>query len=183
MNQKSLIAVLGVVVVILIGTTVYFATINKVSQSIAPVPKVVQQPTPAPVPVVQPTPEISKSAFDKTELQNTVFSAVNNEMKVRYEKRKDPGYLKWGNKVDITSVESSLKAAKGKWYDTSNGDWGWIAFQQDDGNWKILLSFDGFNCKELESVPSQYNDFFREMIYPIYSSDKGIVNSKNKYCY
>jgi len=43
MNQKSLIAILVVVVVVLIGTTVYFATINKVSQPVTPAPKVVQQ--------------------------------------------------------------------------------------------------------------------------------------------
>lgn len=34
MNQKSLIAVLGVVIVVLIGTTVYFATINNTSQPV-----------------------------------------------------------------------------------------------------------------------------------------------------
>ena len=53
MNQKSVIAVLGVVVIILIGTTVYFATINKASQPTEPAPKVVQQPTPTPAPAVQ----------------------------------------------------------------------------------------------------------------------------------
>ena len=40
MNQKSLIAVLGIVVVILLGTTVYFATINKASQSIVTMPAI-----------------------------------------------------------------------------------------------------------------------------------------------
>ncbi|MFA4830896.1 MAG: hypothetical protein WC618_01820 [Patescibacteria group bacterium] len=44
MNQKSLIAILGVVIVVSIGTTVYFATINRASQPIAPNPKVAQQP-------------------------------------------------------------------------------------------------------------------------------------------
>jgi hypothetical protein len=48
MNRKSIIAVLGLVVVILSGTTVYFATINKSSQSVAPAPKVVQQPVSTP---------------------------------------------------------------------------------------------------------------------------------------
>lgn len=51
MNQKSIIAVLGVAVVVLIGTTVYFATINKVNQPVVPAPKVVQQPVPTPTPV------------------------------------------------------------------------------------------------------------------------------------
>ena len=53
MNQKSIIAVLGVVVVILIGTTVYFVTTNKTSQPVESAPKVVQQPTPAPAPAAQ----------------------------------------------------------------------------------------------------------------------------------
>jgi hypothetical protein len=44
MNQKSIIAVLGVVVIILIGTIVYFATLNKASQPVAPAPKVAQKP-------------------------------------------------------------------------------------------------------------------------------------------
>lgn len=62
MNQKSIIAILGVVVVILIGTTVYFATTSKESQPVAPAPKLVQQPvsTPAtqqPTQQVTPTPQ------------------------------------------------------------------------------------------------------------------------------
>jgi hypothetical protein len=44
MNQKSIIAVLGIVVVIIIGATVYFVSINNVSQPVVPAPKVVQQP-------------------------------------------------------------------------------------------------------------------------------------------
>lgn len=53
MNQKSIIAILGVVIVILIGITVYFATINKASQPAAPAPKVAQQSAPTPA---QPAP-------------------------------------------------------------------------------------------------------------------------------
>ena len=58
MNQKAVIAILGVVVVILLGTTVYFATISNVSQPVAPGPKVAQQPAPTTTKqqsVVQPT--------------------------------------------------------------------------------------------------------------------------------
>jgi len=43
MNQKSIIVILGVVIIILISTTVYFATINKASQLVAPAANVVQQ--------------------------------------------------------------------------------------------------------------------------------------------
>jgi len=48
MNQKNLVAILGVAVVILLGTTIYFATISNVSQP-APAPVVKQPTTPAPV--------------------------------------------------------------------------------------------------------------------------------------
>lgn len=53
MNQKSIIAVLGVVVVILIGTTIYFATINNASQPVVPATKVAQQPVQPATPAVQ----------------------------------------------------------------------------------------------------------------------------------
>ena len=67
MNQKSLIAVLGVIVVILIGTTVYFASINKANQPVSPDPKVVQQPAPTPA-VQQPAQQVPSSdiATNKT---------------------------------------------------------------------------------------------------------------------
>lgn len=48
MNQKTIIAILGTVVIVLLGTTVYFATLNKSNESIASAPKVVQQPAPTP---------------------------------------------------------------------------------------------------------------------------------------
>lgn len=44
MNQKNLVAILGVAVVILLGTTIYFATINKTGQPVTLVQKVAQQP-------------------------------------------------------------------------------------------------------------------------------------------
>lgn len=53
MNQKSLIAIFGIVVIVLIGTITYFLTINKASQSTEPALDVVQQPV-QPV-VTQPT--------------------------------------------------------------------------------------------------------------------------------
>ncbi|MDO8676349.1 MAG: hypothetical protein Q7K16_01720 [Candidatus Azambacteria bacterium] len=49
MNQKTIFAILGVVVIILIGTTVYLAMTKNVSQPVAPTSNVAQQPTPTPV--------------------------------------------------------------------------------------------------------------------------------------
>ena len=182
MNQKSIIAVLGVVVVILIGTTVYFATINKPTETVAPAPKVTQQPA-QPIPTQQqatsnPAPENVKPVFDKKVLQDTVFSAVDSALKARYQSTKDPGYAHWDKKVDITAVDASLGAAKGKWW--QKDAWDWIAWLQDDGSWKVLVSFDGFNCKELENVPKKYDNFFQEIIYPVGSDG---IFSKTKYCY
>ncbi|MBU4285173.1 hypothetical protein KKD19_04565 [Patescibacteria group bacterium] len=50
MNQKSIIAILVVAVIILIGITVYFATINKASAPVVPAPKQVKS---TPDPIVQ----------------------------------------------------------------------------------------------------------------------------------
>lgn len=43
MNQKSIIAVLGVTVIALIGTTAYFATINQAIQPVVPAPNTEKQ--------------------------------------------------------------------------------------------------------------------------------------------
>lgn len=68
MNQKSLIVILGVVVVFLAGTTVYLVTINNTSQSV-PASRVAQQAMPTPAvqttipatqPIVQPQDIIEK---------------------------------------------------------------------------------------------------------------------------
>ena len=51
MNQKSLVVILGVAVVILLGTTIYFATISNVSQPApAPVAQTPTQPAPTEAP-------------------------------------------------------------------------------------------------------------------------------------
>lgn len=44
MNQKTIIAILGVVIVILLGTSLYFTTINKSTQTVPTTPKITQQP-------------------------------------------------------------------------------------------------------------------------------------------
>lgn len=55
MGQKSIIAILGVVVIVLIGTTIYFAMSKNVNQPAATTSNVVQQPVPTPV-AQKPTP-------------------------------------------------------------------------------------------------------------------------------
>lgn len=48
MNQKNLIAILVVTIVILFTATVYFTTTNKTKQTIAPTPKITKEPIPTP---------------------------------------------------------------------------------------------------------------------------------------
>jgi hypothetical protein len=60
MNQKNLVAILGVTILILLGAIIYFTTISNVSQQ-APEPVVKQPATPAPV-AQTPTPPVAQSA-------------------------------------------------------------------------------------------------------------------------
>lgn len=81
MNQKSLIAVLGVVAIVLIGTTVYFATTNKSIQPVVPAPKIVQQPVPA---VQRPAQTVTRSAtVDETASWQT-YSNTKYGYEIKY---------------------------------------------------------------------------------------------------
>lgn len=113
---------------------------------------------------------------DQTALKDAVFSAVDSELKVKYQSTKDPGYMTWDRKVDVTNIDLSQKAAKGVWF--MKDAWDWIAWEQDENTWKVLLSFDGFDCKELDNIPSQYFSFFKDIIQPNWIKDPN-----NKYCY
>lgn len=64
----------------------------------------------------------------------------------------------WDRKLTLNKIENSQKAALGTWY--ANDAWAWIAWQGTDGEWKILVSLDGFDCEELNMVPSEYSNFF-----------------------
>lgn len=69
----------------------------------------------------------------------------------------------WDKKVEITSINATQKAVIGKWW--AKDAWDWIAWQKTDGNWSILISMDGFICKDLDNMPVQYNNFFHDAIY------------------
>lgn len=69
----------------------------------------------------------------------------------------------WEKKVEISKVHHSKKAAKGSWWTTDR--WGWIAWENNDGKWRVLVSADGFFCEELDEIPKQYNEFFEDMVY------------------
>ena len=134
---------------------VYFLT--KPTQS-APINQTQNQTTGNIIPSL--TSNITNNCLDSLEnnLKDYVFTAVEKSLKIKYAINKNPGYLYWDKKIDISSFDVSTKAAQGKWW--QKDAWDWIAWQQDNNTWKVLVSFDGFDCKELESVPIQYNDFF-----------------------
>jgi hypothetical protein len=88
--------------------------------------------------------------LDKKALETVAYDAVNTRTK---------GV--WDKKVEIGTIHESQKAVKGSWW--AKDKWDWIAWQKDDGKWTVLVSMDGFNCKELDTVPSQYADFFKDI--------------------
>jgi len=92
----------------------------------------------------------AKPALDKKALEAAAYDAVNTKTK---------GV--WDKKVEISTINESQKAVKGSWW--AKDKWDWIAWQKDDGKWNVLVSMDGFNCKELDTVPSQYADFFKDV--------------------
>jgi hypothetical protein len=98
---------------------------------------------------------------DKQTLESIAFAAVDQKTKGQ-----------WDKKIDIRRVDSSQNAVEGGWW--AKDRWHWIAWRQSGGNWNVLASLDGFDCKELESLPAQYESFFRELLY---------MPSGEKYCY
>lgn len=112
------------------------------------------------------TSETVATGLNKNELEDAVFAAVDLELKNNHEN------IGWDKKVDITSIDVSQKAAKGKWW--AKDAWNWIAWKQDNGKWRVLLDTDGYNCKELEGVPNEYSAFFRDVIY--------IFDKNKKFC-
>lgn len=108
-----------------------------------------------------PTEIATNSINSNKDLETAAFSAVE----------KSTNGI-WDKKVEINHLDATQKAAKGSWY--AHDAWDWIAWQQTDGKWNVLVSKDGFNCKELDTVPSEYNSFFQDVIY--------MLDANKKYC-
>lgn len=98
---------------------------------------------------------------DQQELEAVVFTTVN---------QKTNGL--WDKKFDIQQTDNSQNAVEGGWFFKDR--WDWIAWRQTGGKWSVLVSMDGFDCKELDSVPSQYGSFFHDRMYG---------PSGERYCY
>ena len=104
---------------------------------------------------------VSLSQKDQQALEDIVFTAVNQKTKGQ-----------WDKKIDVRRIDESQNAVEGGWW--AKDRWDWIAWRQTGGNWNVLVSLDGFDCKELESLPAQYAVFFHERLY---------MPSGEKYCY
>ncbi len=106
------------------------------------------------------------SVNDQEKLEQTVFNAVEKETKKQN--------VSWDKKLTIENIDNSLKAVTGKWW--AKDAWDWIAWKDDNGQWAVLVSTDGFDCKELEKIPNQYAVFFHSEIYRNWAPEE-------KYCY
>jgi len=126
MNQKNLVAILGVAVVILLGTTIYFATINNISQP-APAPVAKQPATPAPVaqtptqPVAtQPaptTPDVTQNYVEVKEfgIKIPVDSAMVGDLTYTYRKADvgmSSGMVSFSSK-SLTAVDKNCGSGGG----------------------------------------------------------------------
>ena len=93
-------------------------------------------------------------------LKAAVFATVN---------KKTAG--DWDQKIVITKFNDTQTAAIGTW--TKSDTWDWVAHQQANGQWKVLVSLDGFSCQETDDSPKALQSFFHDIFYRF----------GKKYCY
>jgi len=147
MNQKSIGAVLGVVVVILIGTTVYFATINNASQPVSSDPKVTQQPTSAHA--TQPTQPDVNNQSPAVDYATKTPEQIIQGLLTPEEKAANP---------KITIVKAADSHMRAELFFNPGGYYFLVA--KVSGEWKKVLSGNGIpRCKDV----AQYN-FPKDMI-------------------
>ena len=68
----------------------------------------------------------------------------------------------WEKKLEITKADSTGKAVI--WSFSANGKWSWIGWKADDGSWKIFVNMNWFQCSELDTIPQQFAEFFKDTI-------------------
>lgn len=90
---------------------------------------------------------------DQQNLQTAVFASVDAATGGE-----------WDKEVLMDETHASERAAKGKWVATDH--WDWIAWKTIDASWNVLVSLDGFDCTVLETVPAEFDAFFRDVLYP-----------------
>lgn len=99
--------------------------------------------------------------LDVEDLKKMAFSVIDS-------KNQDG----WDEKVQISEINETQTAVKGYWWKWDK--WSWIGYLDNDGTWKILVNMDGFDCDEVDKIPSNYNVFFRDEIY---------FDKVTRYCY
>ena len=103
----------------------------------------------------------AKLTPDEQALKASAFNAVDKAIKKGT----------WDKKIEIATIDRSKKAAKGYWW--AHDRWDWIAWQTNDGEWKVAVSLDGFDCEEVDGIPDQFNVFFKDVLY----------RGKERYCF
>lgn len=108
----------------------------------------------------EPTETYPADPKEETILKDAVMAAVNQKTKGQ-----------WDKKVFITRLNESEEAAVGSWL--AKDYWDWLAWK-DESAWKVLVSLDGFDCSELEQIPTVYHPFFQDVT---------TAPDGEKYCY
>lgn len=80
-------------------------------------------------------------------------------------------YSDWDDQITTDSINDDQTAIKGSWW--MKDRWSWIAYKYQDNNWIVLVSFDGFDCNQVNRIPVAHNDFFADELYKF----------GTKYCY
>jgi hypothetical protein len=78
----------------------------------------------------------------------------------------------WDKQMTIDEINNAGTAVKGTW--SAKDQWDWIAWKEGNEGWTVLVSLDGFNCANLDTMPEKFKDFF---------ADVTMTPSGEKYCY
>lgn len=110
---------------------------------------------------------INETQVNKKPLQELVLREVGKVLWSNWDKKVDFSFLAPGND-DNGYISSSAWT----WY--AKDAWDWIGWGWDHTtSWTILVSKDGFDCKQLDQIPKEIEENFISIIYQ---------NGK-KYCY
>ncbi len=65
----------------------------------------------------------------------------------------------WDKKLTVDNMDESKNAIIGSW--SAKDVWSWVAWRLPNEGWNVLVSFDGYDCRDIEKVPPQYYEFFK----------------------
>jgi len=84
----------------------------------------------------------------------------------------------WDKNLDIHAVDKSKKAVAGTWQ--AKDWWDWFAWQGAEDKWNVIVSLDGWDCTELDSIPNEYREFFKNNTYQLPDREE---YSNVRYCF